>query len=36
MNDLYMRLTFEQYKSVENQLKNFSNLEPLVKEPLKG
>jgi hypothetical protein len=27
MNDLYMRLTFEQYKNVEVQLRRFSELE---------
>ena len=27
MNDIYMRLTHEQYKSVEKQLKNFNSIE---------
>ena len=27
MNDLYMRLTYEQYKSLEDQMKNFEETE---------
>ena len=27
MNDLYMRLTYEQYKGVEDQLRRFAELE---------
>lgn len=27
MNDIYMRLTYEQYKSVEDQMERFSQLE---------
>jgi len=27
MNDLYMRLTYEQYKNLEDQLRRFSEIE---------
>lgn len=27
MNDMYMRLTYEQYKSLEEQMKNFKEIE---------
>jgi hypothetical protein len=27
VNDLYLRLTFEQYKNLENQLRRFNELE---------